>query len=179
MSEDKKMMEEHTLKKGEVGLWHGVFLSFSFVAPAGDVAILLVGTVAFAGEYTGISVILAWLIYGLFMITRYEFSKIKANVESYYAYSIARDGILLPKLVAFVHPKYRTLSHAPLLWLSLESTISQIILRPKSLNFAYFGATLGGVIWSLIGCIISYYYISKKSDILAKAGNYDAEREVK
>ncbi|AWR96073.1 amino acid permease [Acidianus brierleyi] len=478
-------MEEHTLKKGEVGLWHGVFQSFSFVAPAGDVAILLVGTVAFAGEYTAISVLLAWLIYGLFMITPYEFSKIKANAGSYYAYSAegakwlapialfswmgenltgpafsllglsgfifllsstlssipflwivfliivgiymgllpylgikpslnyvmytgfaealflmlssiiiiiklgssntiipftisipyipaiffgaifsildftglgtvttiseeikeskkvvkkaliyayvlsgislilpayaltvgwglskissyaispdpglivfkqflgivgfallaaftinsylsysvaktnadsriwfsaARDGIILPKWIAYVHPKYKTPSHAIIFWLglsvivslifgilfgpvngglvlldmagvailsvhivtnsalsiykrrsshhysiieiakyflapsmasilgitiiyfSLQSTIAQVISQPTPLNFAYFGATLGGVLWCLVGFIISFYYIRKKPDILAKAGNYDAEGELK
>ncbi|TRM82941.1 APC family permease, partial [Sulfolobus sp. F3] len=62
MTEENKKIEEYTLKKGAVGLWHGVFQSFSFVAPAGDVAILLVGTVAFAEQYTAISVLLAWLI---------------------------------------------------------------------------------------------------------------------
>ncbi|AOL17452.1 hypothetical protein BFU36_12840 [Sulfolobus sp. A20] len=96
MTEENKKIEEYTLKKGAVGLWHGVFQSFSFVAPAGDVAILLVGTVAFAEQYTAISVLLAWLIYGLFMITPYEFSKIKANAGSYYAYSAEGSKWLAP-----------------------------------------------------------------------------------
>ncbi|PSO05474.1 hypothetical protein B9Q13_01880, partial [Candidatus Marsarchaeota G2 archaeon ECH_B_SAG-G16] len=55
------------LKRGAVGLWHGVFQSFSFVAPAGDVAVLLIGTVAFAGSATTLAVLFAWLIYGLWV----------------------------------------------------------------------------------------------------------------
>ncbi|TRM85997.1 hypothetical protein DJ521_06600 [Sulfolobus sp. E3] len=96
MTEENKKIEEYTLKKGAVGLWHGVFQSFSFVAPAGDVAILLVGTVAFAEQYTAISVLLAWLIYGLFMITPYEFSKIKANAGIIVEPIAGEGGYIVP-----------------------------------------------------------------------------------
>ncbi len=87
-----------TLKRGAVGTIHGVFQSFSFVGPAADVAILLVGTVGFALLSTPLAVIFAWLIYGLWMITPYEFSKYKTNAGSYYAYSASSttDGSLGP-----------------------------------------------------------------------------------
>ena len=77
---------------------HGVFQSFSFVGPAADVAILLIGTVAFALVATPLAIIFAWLIYGLWMITPYEFSKYKANAGSYYAYtaSSTKNGALGP-----------------------------------------------------------------------------------
>lgn len=89
---------EHKLKKGAVSTVHGVFQSFSFVGPAADVAILLVGTVSFALVSTPLAIIIAWMIYGLWMITPYEFSKYKSNAGSYYAYtaSSTKGGSLGP-----------------------------------------------------------------------------------
>jgi amino acid transporter len=75
------------LHRGAVGLWGGVFQSFSFVGPAGDVAILLVGTAAFAYGATPLAVLVAWAIYGLWMIVPTEFSSRIVNSGSYYAYS--------------------------------------------------------------------------------------------
>ena len=75
------------LKKGAVGLWEGVFQSFSFVGPAGDVAILLVGTAAFALGATPLAVLIAWIIYGLWMVVPNEFSTEIVNAGSYYSYS--------------------------------------------------------------------------------------------
>jgi amino acid transporter len=87
-----------SLKRNAVGTLQGVFQSFSFVGPAADVAILLLGTVLFAGISTPLAIIFAWLIYGLWMITPYEFSKHKSNAGSYYAYSASstRKGSLGP-----------------------------------------------------------------------------------
>ena len=81
-----------------MGTVHGVFQSFSFVGPAADVAILLIGTVIYAGAATPLAIIIAWLIYGLWMITPYEFSKFKTNAGSYYAYaaSSTKNGALGP-----------------------------------------------------------------------------------
>ena len=90
------------LKKGAIGTLQGVFQSFSYVGPAADVAILLLGTVAFALIATPIAIIIAWLIYGLWMITPYEFSKYKSNAGSYYAYSAgATPGGKLGPLALF------------------------------------------------------------------------------
>ena len=75
------------LKKGAVGLWEGVFQSFSFIGPAGDVAILLVGTAAFALGATPLAVLIAWIIYGLWMVVPNEFSTEIVNAGSYYSYS--------------------------------------------------------------------------------------------
>ncbi len=128
----------HTLKKGEVGILQGVFQSFSFVGPAADVAILLLGTVYFAGISTPIAIIIAWLIYGLWMITPYEFSKYKSNAGSYYAYSASstKDGMLGPLalfswmgenfsgqsfgilgLAAFLFAISTTISSIPYIWI--------------------------------------------------------------
>ena len=75
------------LRRGAVGTMEAAFQSFSYVAPAGDVAILLIGTVIYAGGATPLAVIVAWLIYGLWMITPVEFSQVITNAGSYYAYS--------------------------------------------------------------------------------------------
>lgn len=50
-------------------------------------AILLIGTFSFALVSTPLAVLFAWLIYGMWMITPYEFSKYKTNAGSYYAYA--------------------------------------------------------------------------------------------
>ncbi len=87
-----------SLKKDAVSTIRGVFQSFSYVGPAADVAILLLGTVAFALIATPLAIIVAWLIYGLWMITPYEFSKYRTNAGSYYSYSAGatKNGALGP-----------------------------------------------------------------------------------
>lgn len=75
------------LRRGSVGIPTAAFQAFSYVAPAGDVAILLVGTALFAVGSTPLAVLIAWLIYGLWMVTPVEFSKLISNSGSYYAYS--------------------------------------------------------------------------------------------
>ena len=75
------------LRRGSVNIAEAAFQSFSYVAPAGDVSILLLGTALYALGATPLAVIIAWLIYGLWMVTPIEFSKIIANSGSYYAYS--------------------------------------------------------------------------------------------
>ncbi len=75
------------MKPAAVGLWGAVFQSFSFVGPAGDVAILLVGTATYALGATPLAVIIAWALYGLWMVVPIEFSKKIVNSGSFYAYS--------------------------------------------------------------------------------------------
>ncbi|BAB60387.1 TVG1285073 [Thermoplasma volcanium GSS1] len=77
------------LKKNAIGLMQGVFQSMGKVAPAADIAILLVATFSIADSKTILSVIFGWLIYALFMVTPYQFSKYKSNAGSYYAYASA------------------------------------------------------------------------------------------
>lgn len=98
MVEEPEVAEMLTLKKGAVSTVRGVFQSFSYVGPAADVAILLLGTVAFALIATPLAIIVAWLIYGLWMITPYEFSKYRTNAGSYYSYSAGatKNGALGP-----------------------------------------------------------------------------------
>ncbi|MCL4334654.1 MAG: amino acid permease [Candidatus Thermoplasmatota archaeon] len=77
----------YRLRKNSVGLFQGIFQSLGQVAPAADIAILLVASFSIAGSKTVLSVIFGWLIYALWMITPYQFSKYKSNAGSYYAYN--------------------------------------------------------------------------------------------
>jgi amino acid transporter len=87
VGEIKNVDEKNKLKSNAVGTIQGIFQSLSYVGPAADVAILLLGTVAFALVATPLAIIVAWLSYGIFMVMPYEFSKYKANAGSYYAYA--------------------------------------------------------------------------------------------
>lgn len=86
------------LEKNAVGLFQGIFQSIGQVGPAADIAILLVATFSISGVATVLSVIIAWLIYALWMVTPYVFSKSKSNAGSYYAYaaSATDKGRLAP-----------------------------------------------------------------------------------
>ena len=81
--------KHHELQKGSVGTWQGAFYSLAQVGPAADIAILLIGTFADVGFRSVTAIIVAWLIYGLWMITPYEFSKLRSNAGGYYAYAAA------------------------------------------------------------------------------------------
>ncbi|MFP3161314.1 MAG: APC family permease [Vulcanisaeta sp.] len=82
------------LKKGAVGFWHAVYQSISYMSPAGDVAILLTATALFALGSMPLSLLIAWLIYALWLIVPYLFSQEIVNVGSYYAYSVRASGFL-------------------------------------------------------------------------------------
>lgn len=147
-----------TLKRGAIGTLHGVFQSFSFVGPAADVAILLVATVFWAGAATPLAIIIAWLIYGLWMVTPYEFSKHKSNAGSYYAYSASstKNGALGPVtlfswmgenltgqsfgilgLAGFAYVISSQLSAIPYLWI-----LFAVILTAWMFFWSYFGIRL-------------------------------------
>ena len=78
---------DQKLEKDAVGLFQGIFQSLGQVAPAADIAILLVASFSTSGAETVLSVIIAWLIYALWMVTPYMFAKRKSNAGSYYAYA--------------------------------------------------------------------------------------------
>jgi amino acid transporter len=84
--------EHVSLRKGAIGVWQGIFQSVSYIAPAGDIAILLVGTFAFALQFSTIAIIIGWLAYGLMMIVPYQFSKNISSAGSYYAYASIGGG---------------------------------------------------------------------------------------
>ena len=79
------------LKSNELGLWHGIFQSFSHVAPAAEVAILITGTALVAEGSTPLIFILAPLIVLLWLNTNYQFSGYVASSGGYSAF--ARAGL--------------------------------------------------------------------------------------
>ncbi len=79
------------LKSNELGLWHGIFQSFSHVAPAAEVAILITGTALVAEGSTPLIFILAPLIVLFWLNTNYQFSGYVASSGGYSAF--ARAGL--------------------------------------------------------------------------------------
>src|SRR5579875_2885971 len=138
------------LRKGAVGMWEGVFQSFSFVGPAGDVAILLVGTAAFALGATPLAVLIAWIVYGLWMIVPTEFSTEIVDAGSYYAYSArglrGGGGVLAVWFWAgenLTGPAFAVLGLSSFVYL-ISSTLSGLgwIWAPISVAVLLFGVVL-------------------------------------
>lgn len=157
------------LKKGAVAFWHAVFQSFSFVAPAGDVAILLLGTAQFALGATPLAVLLAWIIYGLWIIIPYEFSKYIVNAGSYYAYSARAHGALgvmalwYWMLENITGPAFGILGLAGFLYL-ISPTISKI---------PYLWIAFAVIIWAF-GFILSYLGIRPSLEYVMYTGFAEA-----
>ncbi|MGC8601164.1 MAG: APC family permease [Thermoprotei archaeon] len=82
---------DNRLKRDQVGLWHGIFQSFSHVAPAAEVAILITGTAIVSGASTPLVFVIAPLIVLLWLNTNYQFSKTIASSGGYSAF--ARAGL--------------------------------------------------------------------------------------
>lgn len=80
------------LKEKELGLWHGIFQSFSHVAPAAEVAILITGTALVAAGSTPLIFILSPLIVLVWLNTNYQYSKYISSSGGYSAFSRAGLG---------------------------------------------------------------------------------------
>ncbi|BAB60522.1 hypothetical protein [Thermoplasma volcanium GSS1] len=79
-------MYESNLKPNQIGLAQAIFQGVSYVAPAADVAILLIITAGFAYGSTPLAVLFAWAIYFLFLNANYQFSKFTGSASGYYGY---------------------------------------------------------------------------------------------
>ncbi|HLI37955.1 MAG TPA: APC family permease [Streptosporangiaceae bacterium] len=157
------------LRRGAVNVLEAAFQSFSYVAPAGDVAILLVGTVIYAGGATPLAVLIAWLIYGLWMVTPVEFSRVITNAGSYYAYS-AR-GIKGGGALALWYWMGENLTGPAFAVLGLSSFIYVLF------------ATLAGTGWAwapmsiailLSGAVLSYRGVRPSTKFTLFAGSFEA-----
>lgn len=144
------MRRRNRLQRNAVGLFQGVFQSLGQVAPAADIAILLVASFSIAGADTVLSVIFGWLIYVLWMITPYQFSKYKSNAGSYYAYASAstRKGTLGP-ITAFSF-MYYDITGAAFGILGLSSFI--FLISPEITKIQY--------IWILFAVAFTAYIIA-------------------
>jgi len=157
------------LRRGAVAFWHAVFQSFSFVAPAGDVAILLLGTAAFALGATPLAVLLAWLIYGLWLVVPYEFSKYIVNAGSYYAYSARSSGPLgvmalwYWMLENLTGPAFGVLGLAGFLYL----------ISPAVTHIPYIWIAFALIIWAY-GAVLSYLGIKPSLSYVMYTGFAEA-----
>ena len=76
----------------------------------------------------------------IFTINSYfSYGVAKTNAVSRIWYSAARDGVILPKSISKIHPKYKTPGNAMTLWISI-SFLLDIILG------IFFGPTTAGLI---------------------------------
>ena len=131
---------ETKLKPNELGLWHGIFQSFSHVAPAAEVAILITGTALVAEGSTPLIFILAPLIVLLWLNTNYQFSKEVASSGGYSAFAraglgksagditgwlfffnefLTYTGFALLSFAAFVYLLSPSITSIPYLWVLL------------------------------------------------------------
>jgi amino acid transporter len=178
------------LRRGAVGLWEGVFQSFSFVGPAGDVAILLVGTAAYALGATPLAVLIAWIVYGLWMVVPTEFSSEIVNTGSYYAYSarglgggggvmavwfwlgenITGPAFAVLGLSSFIYLLSSSLSSTGWAWvpiavgtLAFGAVISYLGIRP-SLAYTMWAGVLE-VVFLLVSAILIVIHLGSKNTL--------------
>ena len=155
------------LKKNSIGLMHGIFESMGQVAPAADVAILMVGTFKFSGAASTFSVILAWLIYALWMVTPYQFSKTKANAGSYYSYaaSSTKKGLLgPPTILSFM---YYDITGAAFGILGISSFL--FLISPEISNLHYIWIVFAGAFTAYITAV-TYIGVKPSMKYLAWTG---------
>ncbi len=135
------------LKKGSVGTWQGAFYSLAQVGPAADIAILLIGTFRDVGFRSVTAVLVAWLIYGLWMITPYEFSKLRSNAGGYYAYSAAstKSGFYGPA-TAFSW-LYENLTSSAFAVLGISSFLFLLSSEISSLKYLWVIFAIGMIVY--------------------------------
>ncbi|KQB36604.1 MULTISPECIES: amino acid permease [Acidiplasma] len=173
-------VQKTELKRNSIGLLQGTFQSLGQVAPAADIAILLVASFSISGAQTVLSVIIGWIIYALWMVTPFELSKFKSNAGSYYAYAAGatEDGAMGPitalsfmyydvtgaafgilGLSSFIFLMYPAITSIPYVWILFAGlftafivTVTYLGIRP-SLNYTAI-AGLMEILFLLIGSII-------------------------
>ncbi len=161
------MRRRNRLQRNAVGLVHGIFQSMGQVAPAADIALLLVASFSIAGADTILSVIFGWLIYALWMVTPYQFSKYKSNAGSYYAYasSATASGKLGP-VTAFSF-MYYDITGAAFGILGLSSFI--FLISPVISSIPYIWIAFAGAFTAYI-VLITYFGIKPSLRYNAVAG---------
>ncbi|PYB67901.1 amino acid transporter [Thermoplasma sp. Kam2015] len=155
------------LKRNSIGIMQGIFQSMGQVAPAADIAILLVATFSIAGSRTILSVIFGWLVYAVFMVTPYQFSKYKANAGSYYAFAAGstESGKLGP--VTALSFMYYDITGAAFGILGLSSFI--FLISPRITAIPYIWILFAGAFTAYI-TIVTYIGIKPSLGYNAVAG---------
>lgn len=133
-------VETGRLKSNEIGLWHGIFQSFSHVAPGAEVAILVTGTAIVALGSTPLVFVLSGLIVLVWLNTNYQFSKTVATSGGYSEFArrglghgagnitgwlfffnefLTYTGFALLSFSAFIYLLSPTITNTPYLWIPL------------------------------------------------------------
>ncbi len=157
------------LRRGSVGVPTAAFQAFSYVAPAGDVAILLIGTALFAAGSTPLAVLIAWLIYGLWMVTPVEFSKFISNSGSYYAYSA--QGFKGGGVLVAWYWLGENLSGPAFGVLGLSAFIYVLFSSLAATSWAWVPI---GIAVLLIGVVLSYRGVKPSAGFTLLAGSIEA-----
>ncbi len=137
---ERTVEDSNKLKSNELGLWHGIFQSFSHVAPAAEVAILITGTAFVAEGSTPLVFILAPLIVLLWLNTNFQFSGHVASSGGYSAFAkaglgkttgdltgwlfffnefLTYTGFALLSFAAFVYLLSPSITSIPYLWIPI------------------------------------------------------------
>ena len=161
------MVKKAELKKNSIGLFQGTFQSLGQVAPAADIAILLVASFSISGAQTVMSVIIGWVIYALWMVTPYQLSKYKSNAGSYYAYAAGatdKGGMGPVTALSFM---YYDITGAAFGILGLSSFI--FLMAPAITKIPYLWILFGGLFTAFI-IIITYLGIRPSLNYTAITG---------
>ncbi|MFG1450138.1 MAG: APC family permease [Thermoplasmataceae archaeon] len=170
------------LKPNQIGLAQAIFQGVSYVAPAADVAILLVITAGYAYGSTPLAVLFAWAIYFLFLNANYQFSKYTGSASGYYGYvartigkragfvtalwyvmfqffSLAAFGLL--GFATFLYYVSPSLANIPYIWIAFVALVAFFTfylgyrgLRP-SLNYSMISASIEIGFLIVMGIIIA------------------------
>ena len=120
-----------------------------------------------SGAQTVMSVIIGWIIYALWMITPYEFSKIKSNSGSYYAYAAgATDKGRLGPITALSF-MYYDITGAAFGILGLSSFI--FLMAPEITSIPYLWILFAGIFTAFI-IIVTYLGIRPSLNYTAITG---------
>ncbi|MDS0256791.1 APC family permease [Thermoplasmatales archaeon AK] len=138
------------LKKDQLGLWHGIFQSFSHVAPAAEVAILITGTALVAEGSTPLVFLLAPLIVLLWLNTNYQFSKKVASAGGYSAFARAGLGKVTGDMTGWLFFFNEFLTYTGFALLSFAAFVYLLTPSISSITYIWIPITLIPLIFSTV-----------------------------
>ncbi|WP_188681059.1 APC family permease [Thermogymnomonas acidicola] len=138
------------LKKDQLGLWHGIFQSFSHVAPAAEVAILITGTALVAEGSTPLVFLLAPLIVLLWLNTNYQFSKKVASAGGYSAFARAGLGKVTGDMTGWLFFFNEFLTYTGFALLSFAAFVYLLTPSITSVTYIWIPITLIPLLFSTV-----------------------------
>jgi amino acid transporter len=139
-----------TLKSNQIGLWHDIFQSFSHVAPAAEVAILITGTALVAEGSTPLIFVLAPIIVLLWLNTNYQFSGKISSSGGYSAFSRAGLGKTAGDLTGWLFFFNEFLTYTGFALLSFAAFVFLISPKISSITYIWIPIMLVPLIFTTI-----------------------------